>query len=495
MVAVGRRAAPDAVFVVAVAAVVVIRAVALDSAGAPPGFDGGDWLALGHGLLGNPVRPSGVTAAPVVPLITVAAVEVLGRQAGFVLLGAASSVAPAVGVYSVLRRISGGWSAVLLSLLLAAAGSAGEAASWGGYPQLLGLGLLPPTALVVDRFLRSRDRNHALVAGCTLLAVALVSDLVLAMALCTSVMLLVLHLAIRRPRAPTRALWPTVLVLLAPLGAAVPLYARLASARIAAVTAAPASLLAKEPGVRARVEALWPDAPVIWRVVALAALVALALSVRRRGTPLWRLSAALVAPAFVATVALPEPRLAYFVPTAAILAVALLEDELRTTRATAAALAGVLLVGVVLQLMRLPATSTTQAERYQALTPGLVNAIDWLRNNTATDAVVVVTPFRDSPPVGWWTEGVGRRSTLTASSPDWVYFPSERRRAAAAARVLSAGVPTPITLAMAAGQGADYVLIDKRWSEYRFDRVLSLRRSLPRVVAFENAAAVILRTT
>ena len=472
---------------------VAVRAHALAHAGVPPGFDGGDWLAVGHGLVGRNVRPSGVVVAPLAPLLTLAAATVLGRTIAFVSLGAALSALPAAGVYIVLRTLVDRFDAVVLSSLLLVVAGSGEAASWGGYPQLLGLGLLPVAAFAAGRAFGGDGRRWSIVGGALLLAIALTSDLVLAVALPTVVMIVIATSARRLLEPDGRAALRAPLAwMFAPLVLVMPLYAGLGRARADAVTH-PAKLLGSaHPNLLSRVDAVWADSRTLWHVVAIVGLVAIPLSWSRRETPLWRLSVALLAPAVVLVLVFPEPRLAYFLPTAIVMSAALWSEEWRAL-APAPVVSLIMVAALAIQTGPLPATARKQAARYQALTPGLVAGIDWLRHETKRSAVVVVTPYRDAPPLGWWIEGLAQRRTLSASSPEWVYFESERVNAARAARVLSAGVPTVATLDIARQYGADYVFLDKRWADYVPNRIRSVAEVHARV-AFENREVVILRT-
>ncbi|MEY2469633.1 MAG: hypothetical protein QOF21_2331, partial [Actinomycetota bacterium] len=187
-----RRYAPDAVFVILTLVVIAIRAKALANGGAPPGFDGGDWLAVGHGLFGNAVRPSGATAAPFVPALVALSVSIVGRQAAFVGAGALCSVIPGIGAYIALRRFSPGVGATLLGGLALAAAWVGEPASWGGYPQLVAIGLLPIVVMTADHAIAHLSYRAALGGGLALLLVALTSDFVFAMTLSGTVMVVAL---------------------------------------------------------------------------------------------------------------------------------------------------------------------------------------------------------------------------------------------------------------------------------------------------------------
>src|SRR5690606_28045348 len=81
-------------------------------------------------------------------------------------VGALTSLLPGIGVYWVLRRLGmAPWHAFGPGLLVAAATSMSEALAWGGFPQLISLGLLTGFLLAFDRFLAGGTVRQALAAG------------------------------------------------------------------------------------------------------------------------------------------------------------------------------------------------------------------------------------------------------------------------------------------------------------------------------------------
>lgn len=444
-------------------------------------------------MLGDAVRPSGIGAAPVAPLLTYASFSIAGTFA-FVALGAVLSIAPGVGAYAMLRRAVPPWPAAMFAAFLIGVAASGEAASWGGYPQLLGLGLLPPVLLMVEGALRADRVRSALTAGVGLLAIAFTSDFVFVLTAAAAGLLVLMRICFRGPSAVSiKPIAVSLVAMAAPLVLAVPLYARIIATRVAAVTSPPEAFGDVQPGLRSRVDALWFDSRLIWWFLVPVGFAGLLRLRGRTGDPHWRVAGALLVPAVAFVVVFPEPRLAYFVPSAVIIAAGLWSDSVSRRHGLAQLFLGVVACCLVVQLVAMPDTAQRQARRYQALTPGLVAGIEWLREESPRRSVVVVTAYRDAPPLGWWVEGLGRRRTLTASSPKWVHFESEKVAAARAARVLSAGVPTARTLDIARRFGADFVFIDKRWSEFVPARVTALAREVRGVVAFENASVVILR--
>ncbi|HYG72208.1 MAG TPA: hypothetical protein VEC15_07975, partial [Actinomycetota bacterium] len=179
-------------FGVVLLTVAVARALVLASGDAPPGFDGGNWLAFGNAFLGRSVKAPSVVYPPLVPALSVAAAEALGPTAGLSVLAGVSSVLPAVGVFVVLSSAGLRAWAFALAILAAFVPSPGAIASWGGYPQLIAT----PFALIaygaLEAWLRTSARRALLVFGGAMLVVFATSHYV---ALVTAIALPVVTLA------------------------------------------------------------------------------------------------------------------------------------------------------------------------------------------------------------------------------------------------------------------------------------------------------------
>jgi hypothetical protein len=486
------RVLADAVFVGLSLFVVFVRARALSKAGAPPGFDGGDWLGLGRGLFGDHVRPGGLAASPIIPVLIFVGVKTVGAQFTFVSFGALLGALPGAGVYFVLRRQITALDAALVSVLVMACAGSGEAASWGGYPQLLALGLLPVAVVMADRAFDRAKPSLAVGAGVLLLVVVLVSDFVFTFAALAAAVIVIARLPTLVGFVGWKRIGKLLVLLAAPLVLALPLEVQILKARIEAVLH-PAGTSLVNPSAIDRINFVFSDRALLWRIVMLAGAGALVLLWERRFETHWRIAAGLALVGFGLTVAFGEPRLAYVLPTAAALSVTLWSPELRrlTRVPVFAVLAG---IACVVQLQAMPKTARVQAAYYQALTPSVVDAINWTRTHSDASTLIAVTPYRDGPALGWWVEGLAGRHTLTGSNLRWLHFASERATAEEAASVFASGVPTVEGLRRARALQVDFLFIDKRWSDFQTGRVASLRRESPHSVAFENSAVVVLST-
>ena len=153
--------ASHVVFVGVIAAVAFIRWRLLQYTPYPTGLDGGNWLAFGHAIFGEHIRSSSLAYPPLVPVVMVGLERVLGTYGSIQAMAFAAAAAPAIGAYLLLYGWGLGWRSAVLAGFLAPSAGTGEAMAWGGYPQLVGIGLLPVFVLLLDRFLVARDFRTA----------------------------------------------------------------------------------------------------------------------------------------------------------------------------------------------------------------------------------------------------------------------------------------------------------------------------------------------
>jgi len=498
----------DAVFVLCALIAGTVRFVILRRGGAPPTIDAGNWLALANSMLGDGVRSSTIVYPPLVPLLTKASVAALGLTDGVALMAAVSSLVPAAGVYVALRWLGLTGASVATAALVLGASSVGEATAWGGFPQLIGLGLTPVALVLFDRFLRTWSTRHALAAGVALMAVLATSHFVGAVVVLASGAMLVAGWLLRLGSAP--GWWRRVgrlgLVLL-PSAWLVPLYWSLArvyggdSARVAAPNRLTWSNLLE------RVEFLYRDTPWLWRFLLPLAIVAPVVLWRRRRTPLWRVMSALLTTIVVLIAVTREDRFLYFLTPLAALGLALwmargLEslrvgsgdaaDSGRPARAIAAAGVAILVAALGFQAVRSTQFFRLQREYYGILTPGLVSGIRFLRDSSAPDAVVAVTSLNDAP-LGWWVEAIAQRSTIYGSPLGWLLFDDEIRRASLANELFAPPFPTTEKVEWAKNAGIELILVPTMWTFYDDAAIDALASEAPDAVLRLNSDVVVIR--
>jgi hypothetical protein len=466
----GNPLVADALFVSFIVITALGRWFVMGESPFPPGTDGGNWLAHGHAIFGEHIRSSSIVYPPVVPLLVVGAASVWGPFLGMKVVALVSSLAPAVAVFAVMRFERAGWVAVLCAAFLAPASSTGEAMAWGGYPQLVAIGLMIVFLWSADKYLRAPNLVRSLLTGAFLATTAATSELVGGIAVAAGIVLLLLHIGFRPAgRAPTSYLRNLPLIVL-PILALIPIYLNLGIAFFNAYKARPAGVNVNSLGLVASVEFLYRDFPVFWRVaIALAVLVPVMLYSMRRST-LWMITTALAIPSLAVVVGLRELRLVYFLPPLAILGLACWltywEADLPWERWLVAGTSVALVVCLMAQLVLGLQFFLIQARFYRVLTPGLVQSMDWVRDHTSSDTSVAVSATRDPLLLGWWFEGLGRRRTVFDSNLAWLSNPDEHDRALRAAYIFDRKINLDAARQRARNLGIDYILIDKQWPGY-----------------------------
>jgi hypothetical protein len=479
---------PDVCFAAVCLGVAAVRFVILTDPAAPSGIDGGNWLAFGHALLGERIRSSELVYPPVVPLVTSGLVALFGLVNGVAVMAASAAIAPALGAYVVLRRTGLGWWAFGLAALLVGAASTGEAAAWGGYPQLLGLGLLPVVGWsLLDAFDAGAVRR-AVLAGVALAAIVATSyyAAIPAMAMCA----VISAVAVVRRWLPPRRWLAIVSLVLLPSVLFAPIYLRFANATIRST---PRDVRLTTDGFVDQVALVFRDAPVFWCaafVVAVGALVA------RRGSRLRGVVVSMLVAAVAIGSITREPRWMYLMPSTLVLGVgcAIAAHRSRYPAHSAARDAGAAALAVALVAVTFFGLRGfgSQREFYGVMTPGLVRAIEWIDQETPARSLVAVNTARTWA-LGWWVEGYGHRPTLPSAALRWLLFRDERARARRANEIFRSGIPGDARVALARRWGVDYLLVAKSWEFYDERDADRFVRRHPGSLVFENDGAVVLK--
>lgn len=494
---------PTVAFGAVALGVVALRALILLDQPGPSGIDGGNWLAFGHALIGNRVRSSEIVYPPLVPVLTLLATTLLGPTAGLNLLASVASIAPASGVFAALRYAGGGWTAVLASGPLLASTSVGEAAAWGGYPQLFALGLMIAFIAAVDRVMRWPDTAAVIVAGVLLFLALAASHLFAAMVVAGGAITVVLHvLFIRDPAYRSHHVRSVkrLAAASAPCVLLAPLYLHLARTVLDTFSSRPVGDRIGGRSLVSAAEFVYRDFPLYWRGAAVLAVLAPVLLWPRRMTRSWMVTTTSVMSAVFVLAAFREARFAYALPVVASLGVgAWLRDV------SASASHNVVARGVAVAACVIAATAVVwnvpaglrmfegQRDFYRVVTPDVLAALAWLERESDPNTTVAVNSVLDSP-AGWWVEGVARRPTFTASDLKWLNFEDERRRARVANGIFVDLYPTAATLDRARDAGADLVFMFKKSERFRAWMLDGLRRTHPDAVVYENEDAAIVAT-
>lgn len=498
----------DVVFLSCALAIGTVRFLILRHGGAPPTVDAGNWLALADGMLGHGVRSSTVVYPPLVPLLTKASAAALGLTNGVALVAAVSSLAPAVGVYVALRSVGLAGASVTPALLVLGASSVGEATAWGGFPQLIGLGLTPVALVLFDRLWRTWSIPHALAAGVALMAILATSHFVGTEVVLALGAMLVAGLLL--PLGPAPGWWRRVgrlgLVVL-PSVWLVPLYWSLARVYGGdpAIGVSPNRLT--WANLLEHIEFLYRDTPWLWRILLPMAIIAPFVLWRSHRSALWRVTSSLLLITVVLTVVTREDRFLYTLAPLAALGLALwvvrgLEilraetprdpHSVRPARWVAGISLAVLLSALGFQFARSTEFFQVQRNWYGILTPGLVHGIEYLRDSSAPGTLVAV-PSLNNAPLGWWVEAIAQRPTIYGSPLGWLVFDDEIERASFANDLFVPRFPTTAKIESARNAGIELILLPTMWTFYDDAAVNAIAREAPAAVLQLNSDAVVIR--
>ncbi len=503
----GRLTWADPVFVVSVLLLGYLRFRILGAGGAPPTIDSGNWLAYGDQLFGGGVRSSTIVYPPVVPLLAKASVGAFGLVGGISLLGSVASTAPAIGIYLTLRWLGMDTRALAPALLVLGASSTGEATAWGGFPQLIGLGLMPVTLVAVDRLTRTWSRRDAFVVGILLAGVLATSHFIGAITVIGAGLVALLGITSRsasRPRG-RRGAEALGLVIL-PLIWLAPLYITLFQAFGNASRSAPFFNELSWGNLIDQVEFLYRDLRWLWRFLLGIALLAVPVFAVKRRTPLWRITTALLGAIVTALALTRESRFLYVLTPYAALGLALwishgadLGSQItrRLGRSWANRQVAALSVVVLMALAVWQAAAgldffESQRDTYAVLNEELVEGIEHVRDATGPGTVLAVTSLNDAP-VGWWVEAITQRETFYGAPLRWLLFEDEIRRATVANAVFVPPFPNPNGLQLASQAGIDLILVPTRWVFYDEDEMEALARENPGSVEQINDELVLVR--
>ncbi len=485
---------------------IYLRFRTLHAAGVPPTIDGGNWLAYGDQIFGNGVRSPTIVYPPLVPLASKAAVGLLGLAAGISLLGALAAALPAMGVYLTMRWSNSGAAALPAALLVLGASSIGEPAAWGGFPQLIALGIMPVTLLSFERLMRTWSRRDALTTGLALAGVLMTSHFVGALTtlaiLIVGVMMLI-DGSMLRP--PLRTGFAAASLVVLPIAWLTPLYVALFDAFGNPARTAPFFNELTWGTLVDQIEFLYRDFRWPWRLLLGGALLAGPIIAWKQRSPLGRITVGLFGAILAATVLTRESRFLYALTPWAALATALWAGEIksRTQRvgtspprqrhwriASHVSFAVLLILGGW-QVAAGQEFFETQRATYAVLTEDLVEGLEFIDDSASPEAVLAVTSLNDAP-LGWWVEAIAHRETLYGAPLRWLLFEDEIRRATIANDIFVPPFPTPDRIDRASKAGIDLILVPTRWVFFDEDAIAVLADESPGSVSYVSDELVVI---
>lgn len=393
---------------------------------APPGSDGGQWLAFGHQLLSDEVVKAGLsTYPPVIPIAVDLASSIFGPMLALKLIAWSGSLLVAVPVYALLRQLLRPAFALPLASVSTVAPYHTEVLMFGGYPQLYGTAALVAAVYLLNRGLQRQSRRLLLgSAAATWLTIG--THLLAAMELlAVSAFLLGLWFATserRKPRTPTQdALlilrwwlppWALLSLLFLPV-----YWTYLPDALSGAMNPRELSLAEVAFWFRSS----WNQEGIFWILSGLGAA----------GLALWRWQAqfrgdsVLIAIAFILVpllgiLATREMRFLELLEIGLILWIALAAVSLFTFRPTppkpgrvTGIAVGMVLIGLfVIGTVAVGHRRTVVASGwYRVVDHSVMAGLDWLRAHRVDEGKVVAAEAPRGHLYGWWIEGYAQMPT------------------------------------------------------------------------------------
>jgi hypothetical protein len=476
-------------------AVTLLRLRLIRDTSYPTGLDGGNWLAFGHSIFGEHIRSSTLLYPPIVPLLAVVAEHALGPYAGLQWLAFASATAPPLGMYVLLYTWGLGWRAAVLAGFLAACAATGEAMAWGGYPQLIGLGILPVFVLTLEHFLTSRRAWDALLPAILTGAALATSDLIGPFTVLVGVFYLLIRypvlIAKRTGNSIPNVLLGMTLSVLASLPF-LPIYGGLLTGVAANERVKSIGHVSVVRVVSAFVTAT-NDLPTFWQVgLALGLLAALILVVRPQNK-LAAASASLLVPCLILLALTGENRLVYILPAGIIVGLGAWWDLIaRRSISVRRSLNAFMVAWLVVDVLIGTLYYREQRAVYEILNPGLIAGLSQLSSRSQPQQLIAVSATIHNWPIGWWVEGAAERRSVYAGDPVLLNYADEIARNAVANDIFAAGGIAQ-SRRKARIDGVAYLFVDKRWSGY--DAWVNGGTVIDRTgIVFENESTLIVST-
>lgn len=434
----------------------------------PSGSDGGNWLAVARGYLGESVMSADVGYPPAFPLLLSLLLLVAPPITALVISALIGKSLLVIAVFVCCRPLGRPY-ALAAAACAGVAGAQLEAFAWGGYPQLMGTAFGLLSVFNAIRWLEQRERRSlAFALGLGILTFAtheLVSGLIL-----LAVPVAILHWLLSS--MASRADWLRAIILacafLVPGGIQVVL------SMVANADSGVVAVL--NPYGVSRLESIGQitrDAALPWILVGALGIAAFAL--RESGHRVASLTVgsswSVAGLAFFLVTA--ESRGLLLTQVGAIILASVVVRRMferigrRQTDQPGSRIA--FRFGVILVISMLSGISAGGLVAYSAAISwyGVANqevlrSLDWLYANSKPDDVVIASAGPNGNPTGWWIEGYGERRTYTGVDVRSLSFPEERAQAETANLIFTGEASGAETRSLLEAHGLDYLVVDRR---------------------------------
>jgi hypothetical protein len=435
---------------------------------APPGSDGGQWLAFGHQILtGDDIKAGLDQYPPVIPFSVGVLERIVGAMLSLKLVGFASSLVVAVPLHYLFRQILPWRLAVGLAVLPTLSPYHAEVLSFGGYPQLAGTGFLLMTLAALSHGIEHRSNRWLLVAGIlTGLTVATHAMAVVGLVIAVPVVVILAQLRVygavggRHQQNLKPLVWwivPGVLLTL-PM---VLVYSSYFLDSSPAPSGTPGLTYGK---LFDFFDTGWRWESIFWLAAATVSIGVLISRIKLRGA-VFEIAVALSLLAIVGILGLLELRFLEHMEVALVLWLGIAgswaysrwssdQSGFRTL-----ALFGVFLA-VLLMLVLGHRRTLIAGDWYRVLDHQVISGLDWLRVNGDENARVASSPALRGHNFSWWIEGYTHIQAYSATE-EFLIFEEEKRQGRQANRLLDVAVTVPEVEAIVAAENIQYVFLDR----------------------------------
>lgn len=441
---------------------------------APPGSDGGNWLAFSKELFGGQVKAAEAAYPPVFPFFLWIGGHFTQELLALKLLSLASALAVGGAVYLVARNSIGNWPAAALAAGASSHPYAMEMLAWGGSPQLLGTAFLLVATYLWVRGIT--DTNALSLVGAALVGTVAAAtqqlvavELVLAASLGTALVLTRKVMSGDREgaaRSLAEVRRVTVLLIVLALALA-PFYYKIVT-NLAGDPSNPLEMSLFDSLLRI---GRWHGDDWIWAFGFVLVFPGSAY-LAARGDKTAVTSTALCVSAGLVLIVTQEVRAVHLLETGLLLGSAPIAAlcvrrfapgavRWRTVRRALRTAVPVCLVGTSLLLagQGLRAASA-DFSWYRVIDRPTLEALDWIRSHRVAGEFAVAGENERGGLYGWWVEGYALQPTYLAIEDRWLSYRQEVAQAAFA-RQLTSPVRTPAEIAdMAARCRVRHVLVD-----------------------------------
>jgi hypothetical protein len=441
---------------------------------APPGSDGGNWLAFSKELFGGHVKAAEAAYPPLFPSLLWLGGHFTRELLALKLLGLVSALAVGGAVYVVARTRIGNWPAAALAAAASSHPYAIEMLAWGGAPQLLGTAFLVPAVYLWVKGIEASNAP-SLAAAAILGAVASATHQLVAIELVLAALFGVALVMTRKVMSHDRdrtaqslaALRRVALLLVVLALVLAPFYYRIV-ANLAGNPANPLEMSLFDSVLRI---GRWHGDNWIW-VSAFVLIFPCSVYLAARGDKTAVTATALCVSAGLVLVVTQEVRSVHLLETGLLLGSApvavlfarpfrlkVLQRQTIRRGHRLGVVAGLVGVSLLLAGQGLRAASA-DFDWYRVIDRPAFEALEWIRSHRVAGEFAVAGQNERGGIYGWWVEGYAMQPTYLAIEDRWLSYRQEIEQASVA-RQLTGPERTAAEIAgLASVCRVRYVMVD-----------------------------------